>query len=164
MPHPSRSHPRMPEPEQPVPVVCASSYAADLAPAQAFVFRVPSTDTRFTVYSSDPNRYLISGSYLLILADPGQLPLWLVPEDWAFLRHCLTLVEQQWQQATEQTQAAAQRPRTDEPPSPGHMNVEPTPAGYAAIAARFHAEHDRVRELRQRIDEIARAADNPEQE
>ena len=162
MPNPLRPHPRMPEPEHPVPVVCASSYAADLIPAQAFVFRVPSTGTRFTVYATDPDRYLISGNYLLILADPGHVPLWLAAEDWAFMHHCLDLVQQRWREAAEHAEADAQRPRTETPPTPGHTNVEPTAAGYAAIARRFHAEHERVRELRQRIDEVVHAADKPQ--
>lgn len=54
-------------PDEPVTVVCAAMYAADLVPAHAFVFRVPSTDTRFTVYAEPADRYLVGDTYHLTL-------------------------------------------------------------------------------------------------
>ena len=79
-------------PLEPATAVCAAMYYADLVPAYSFVFRLPSTDTRFTVYTADPDRYLIGATYTLTLAEPDERPLSLNPEDWELLAHCLALV------------------------------------------------------------------------
>jgi hypothetical protein len=49
-------------------------YYADLVPAYAFVFRVPSTGTRFTVYTDHAERYLIGTTYTLTIAEPDDVP------------------------------------------------------------------------------------------
>lgn len=146
------SHP--PHPDEPIKAVCAASYYADLVPAFAFVFRVESTDTRFTVYATEQHRWLINGTYTLTISEPDQVPLWLSADEAAFLRHCLGLVAQRWQDATGEAEAGAERQPTDEQPSAGHLNAEPTPAGYRAIAGRFRDELHRVEELARRLDQL----------
>jgi hypothetical protein len=138
----------------PVTAVCAASYYADLIPAFAFVFRVESTGTRFTVYAAEQHRWVINGTYVVTISEPDQVPLWLSGDEAAFLRHCLGLVEQRWQDAIAEAEAGAARPPTGEQPSPGHLDVEPTPAGYRAIAARFRDELRRVNELTRRLDQL----------
>jgi hypothetical protein len=134
--------------------VCAASYYADLVPAYAFVFRVPSTDTRFTVYATDADRYTIGATYTLTLAEATAAPVWLDADEWGFLRHCLSLVEHRWTEAIAEADAGAARPvRADEPAPPGFMNIEPTPAGYRAAGRAFRDELARVRRLRHRLDE-----------
>jgi len=60
--------PAPPAPDEPITVVCAATYLADLIPAYAFVFRVPSTATRFTIYVADGDQYRINDEYTLTLA------------------------------------------------------------------------------------------------
>jgi hypothetical protein len=146
--------PSPPRPGAPITAVCAATYYADLIPAFAFVFRVESTGTRFTVYATEQDRWLINGTYVLTLSEPGHVPLWLSGDEAAFLRHCLGLVAERWQEAITEAEAGAQRPPTAEPPSPGHLDVEPTPAGYRAIAGRFREELHRVQQLVRRLDQL----------
>src|SRR5438477_1223429 len=101
-------------PPEPATAMCAAMYLADLVPAYAFVFRLPSTDSRFTIYTAEPDRYLIGATYTLTLAEPAERPLSLDPEDWELLAHCLALVAERWAEAAEQTDtAAATKPATD---------------------------------------------------
>jgi hypothetical protein len=150
--------PRRPHPDEPITAVCAATYYADLIPAFAFVFRVQSTDTRFTVYATEQHRWLINSTYTLTISEqnsePHRVPLWLSADEAGFLRHCLGLVAERWQDAISEAEAGAQRPATGEPPSPGHLNVEPTPAGYQAIAVRFRDELRRVQDLLPRLDQL----------
>jgi hypothetical protein len=145
--HPTR-------PLEPVTAVCAAMYYADLVPAYAFVFRVASTDSRFTVYTADVDRYLIGATYTLTLAEPDHTPLWLSSEEREFLRHCLHVVEQRWHEAVAEADAGAERPQPDTKPAaaPGHVNVEPTPAGYRAVAQAFRDELERVQHLARWLD------------
>src|SRR3954454_10743180 len=116
----SRAPTRPGRPLEPVTAVCAATYLADLISAYPFVFRLPSTDTRFTVYTADPDRYLIGATYTLTLAAPGERPLCLDPQDWALLAHCLELVAERWAEAAEHTDAAAAtHPATDLTATPG---------------------------------------------
>jgi len=152
-------------PLEPATAVCAAMYLADLVPAYAFVFRLPSTDTRFTVYTADPDRYLIDATYTLTLAGPGERPLSLGPEDWQLLAHCLELVAERWAEAAQQTDtAAAAQPATGldtEPETQGHapaqpeksdtITVEPSPTGYQHMSRLFRDELDRVQRLRRRV-------------
>lgn len=117
------SHP--PHPDEPIKAVCAASYYADLVPAFAFVFRVESTDTRFTVYATEQHRWLINGTYTLTISEPDQVPLWLSADEAAFLRHCLGLVAQRWQDAT--GEAGAERQPTDEHDERTYTTDEITP-------------------------------------
>jgi len=150
--------PRPPRPDEPITAVCAATYYADLIPAFAFIFRVHSTGTRFTVYATEQHRWLINSTYTLTISEhtsePDRVPLWLSVDEVAFLRHCLGLVAERWQDAITEAEAGAQRPATGEPPSPGHLNVEPTPAGYQAIAGRFRDELHRVKDLLRRLDQL----------
>ena len=55
-------------------------------------------------------------------------------------------------EAAAEAQAGATRPdRTTEPAGDGVINVEPTPRGYASIAARFGAEAAKYHRLAQRL-------------
>jgi hypothetical protein len=143
-----------PQPDEPITAVCAATYYADLIPAFAFVFRVESTGTRFTVYATEQHRWLINGTYALTLAEQNQMPLWLSGDEAVFLRHCLGLVGERWQDAIAEAEAGTRRPPTDEQPRPGHVNIEPTPAGYRAIAGRFRDELHRVQALVRRLDRL----------
>lgn len=153
--------PSPPHPGAPITAVCAATYAAahsaDLVPAFAFVFRVESTGTRFTVYAAEQARWLINGTYTLTLSEQTHMPLWLSGDEAGFLRHCLGLVGERWQDAITEAEAGAQRPPTADPsdaPSPGHLNVEPTPAGYRTIAERFREELHRVQALVRSLDQL----------
>src|SRR5215813_2852928 len=95
---------------EPVSAVCAAMYYADLIPAHAFVFRVPSTDTRFTVYTDHADRYLIGTTYTLTITEPDNVPLWLSVQRWQFLHHCLGTLEQRWHEAITEADAGAERP------------------------------------------------------
>ncbi len=165
----TRAPTRPGRPLEPVTAVCAATYYADLIPAYAFVFRLPSTDTRFTVYTADPDRYLIGATYTLTLAEPGERPLSLDPEDWQLLEHCLALVAERWAEAVEQADTAAatqlatdlgtelatdvgtQRDAPAHPEQTDAISVEPTPTGYRDMGAMFRDELDRVQRLRRRI-------------
>ena len=173
----TRAPTRPGRPLEPVTAVCAATYYADLIPAYAFVFRLPSTDTRFTVYTADPDRYLIGATYTLTLAEPGERPLSLDPEDWQLLEHCLALVAERWAEAVEQADtAAATQPATDlgtelatdvgtQRDAPARheqtdaISVEPSPTGYRAMGAMFRDELDRVQRLRRRVGQLPHAID-----
>jgi hypothetical protein len=143
--------PYTPHPDAPIEAVCAATYYADLVLAFAFVFRVEATKTRFTVYASAPDAYTINSTYQLTICDPGQLPLFLAADEAEFLQQCLRLVEDRWHEAIGQADAGTARPEADRTAEPGHINVEPSPAGYRTIADRLRHEQDRVRRLRQRV-------------
>jgi hypothetical protein len=155
--------PYPPDPDAPIEAVCAATYYADQIPAFAFVFRVSASNTRFTVYASDQHRYRINDTYTLTLCQPDHAPLWMSTDETAFLRHCLGLVEHRWHEAITQADAGAQRAPTDQPAEPGHLNVEPTPTGYRAIADRFRDELGRVQQLRSRLDQFLTAGE-PDQD
>ena len=169
----TRAPTRPGRPLEPVTAVCAATYYADLIPAYAFVFRLPSTDTRFTVYTADPDRYLIGATYTLTLAEPGERPLSLDPEDWQLLEHCLALVAERWAEAVEQADtAAATQPATELATDVGTrrdaparheqtdaISVEPSPTGYRAMGAMFRDELDRVQRLRRRVGQLPHAID-----
>jgi len=150
--------PSPPQPDEPTTAVCAATYYADLIPAFAFVFRVESIKTRFTVYATEQDRWLINGTYTLTLSEHSLVPLWLAGDEAGFLRHCLGLVAERWQEAITEAEAGARRPPNNdapnEPASPGHLNVEPTPAGYRTIAERFREELHRVQALVCRLDQL----------
>jgi hypothetical protein len=137
------------------------------------VFRLPSTDSRFAVYTADPDRYLIGAPYTLTLAEPAERPLSLTPEDWQLLAHCLALVAERWAEAAEQADtAAATQPAADlgaevetqrhTPAHPEHtdtITVEPTPTGYRHMGRMFRDELDRVQRLRRRVGQLPHAID-----
>ena len=150
------------DPDAPAEAVCAATYYADRIPAFAFVFRVEPTNTRFTVYASTQDAYLMSTRYRLILCDPDDVALRMSSDEAQFLRHCLRLVEDRWQEAIAQADAGAARPESDRTAEPGHLNVEPSPAGYHRIGDRFRDECHRVTRLRERVDQILAELPTPD--
>jgi hypothetical protein len=143
---------------EPVTAVCAATYLADPVPAYAFVFRVPATDTRFTVYARTKDRYLVGETYPLILAAPDAVALPLSLDDWQFLRQCLHNAARRWREAIDQANVGAGQPQQEQPAEPGYLNVEPTPAGYRAAAQWFGDELARVEQLDARLGDLLRAA------
>jgi hypothetical protein len=141
-------------PDTPIEAICAATYHTDRVPAFAFLFRVPATGTRCTVYTSDRRRYVLNAPYTLTISDPSHVPVWLPADEVAFLTHCLGLVEDRWREAIAQADAGATQPPADQLPTPGHLTLEPTPAGYATIANRFRDELTRVQHLRARLDQL----------
>jgi len=137
---------------EPAVAVCAASYLADLVPAHTFVFRLPASNTRFTVYAQAADRYHINAEYVLLLVPGETVPLLLAVDDVAFLRHCLRNTADRWREAIAQADAGAGRPRQPEPAEEGFINVEPTPAGYRAVRQRFAHELDRVEHLVRQLD------------
>jgi hypothetical protein len=151
-------------PDEPLLAVCAASYIADRVPAFAFVFRVPSTDSRFTVHTRTKDRYLVGETYPLILAEPDTVPLPLSLDDWDFLRHCLHNAARRWRDAIEQANAGAEQPQQDQPAEPGYLNIEPTPAGYQAAAQLFADELARVEQLNARLGHLLRPVQTARQD
>jgi hypothetical protein len=163
-------------PLEPATAVCAAMYFADLIPAYAFVFRLPSTATRFTVYTGDPDRYLIGATYTLTLAAPGERQLCLDPEEWELLAHCLELVAERWAEAAEQTDAPAttyaatgltaahggQGDGSAQTRLADAISGEPTPSGYRHMGRMFRDELDRVQRLRRRVGPYLNPADEGE--
>jgi hypothetical protein len=143
-------------PDPPHETQCAASYFADNlpVPAYAFVFRVLDSNTRFTVYASAPDRYIINGTYRVTLSEPTDVPLQLAADEAQFLRSCLLVVEDRWQQAVTQADAGAALPEVERTAEPGYINVEPYPSGYRAIGGAFREELARVRRLRERVDQL----------
>lgn len=159
---PTRGHPQ--PPDGPVSVVCAATYYADLIPAYAFTFRVPATNTRFTIYTRDKDRYLVGQTYPLSIAAPDAVPLPLSLDDWDFLRHCLHNAARRWREAIEQADAGAEQPQQEPDAEPGYLNVEPTPAGYRAAAQWFGDELARVEQLNARLGDLLDAAQAAQQD
>ncbi|WP_344132989.1 hypothetical protein [Luedemannella flava] len=144
--------PLPPDPDDPIEVTCAATYRADhTTAAYAFVFRVDATGTRFTIYAPTPNAYRIDSTYRLTICEPDEVPLWLPADEAEFLMHCLDLVQRRWADAIAEATAAAARPPVEQPAERGHINVEPSPAGYRTVAARFADERDRVARLREHL-------------
>jgi hypothetical protein len=131
-----------------------ATYYADLIPAYAFVFRVQATKTRFIIYASVQDAYTVNATYRLTISDPGEVPLHLPADEAEFLRHCLLVVEDRWQEAITQADAGAARPETDRTAEPGYINVEPHPSGYRAIGGAFRVGLGRVAQLRERVDQL----------
>ena len=156
---------RIVNPDGPVRAECAATYLADnLLPdsAYAFVFRVLDSDTRFTVYASAADRYVINDIYRLTISDPTDVPLHLPVDKAAFLRRCLLGVEDRWREAITQADAGAQRPQADRPAEPGYLNVEPHPSGYRAIGGAFREELGRVTRLREHVERFLAGLPDPD--
>jgi hypothetical protein len=123
--HPARPYYTDPQYRSIIDDLC---HAYDLAAA---------ADRRYTVMQQTP-----------AAADP------LDADDLRFLRHCLGLVEQHWREVITDAETAAHQPQQRARPTPGHLNIEPTPDGYRAIADRFRAELQRVHQVRQRLSDL----------
>lgn len=143
-------------PDSPHEAQCAASYLADNLPvaAYAFVFRALCSNTRFTVYTSAPDRYLINDTYRLTLSEPTDVPLYLAADEAQLLRSCLLLTEDHWRDAAVQADTGAASPEAGRTAEPGHINVEPHPSGYRMIGGAFRDELVRVRRLRERVDQL----------
>ena len=75
--------------------------------------------------------------------------------DLATIRAAVTAQRDRFDEAAAEAQVGATRPDRPTPPAgEGVMNVEPTRAGYAAIAARYRAEAARYDRLAQRLDAL----------
>jgi hypothetical protein len=57
-------------PAQPVEVLCYDRYYADLRDRFAFIFQVIETDTRFTIYTTDGERFHVGNTYRMLLTGP----------------------------------------------------------------------------------------------
>ncbi|MBX7267555.1 hypothetical protein KIF24_16965 [Micromonospora sp. Llam7] len=75
-------------------------------------------------------------------------------DDVEFLRHCLTNLERRWWDAIDTATASAAQPQRDVPPSPGFVNIEPTPSGYRGIARLAGAELTRVMDYGKRLERL----------
>lgn len=150
-----------PPPGEPASAFCAATYYADLRDQYAFTFLVAETNTRFTIYTSHPDRYEVSQNYALILAATDALPVPLSVEDLEFLRHCLTNTAQRWHEAITEAKAGAERPPPDQASEPeperGYVNAEPTPAGYRLAGRLFRDELTRVEQLNALLGEVLAA-------
>lgn len=64
-----------------------------------------------------------------------------------FLRHCLHNQAQRWRDAIAEADAGADRPPRQPNADPGHLDAEPTPAGYRALGRLFRDQLARVEQL-----------------
>jgi hypothetical protein len=152
-------------------VLCCDRYLADLRDRYAFTFQVLDTGTRFTVYTTDGDRFHVAAIYRMLLTDPGTVALPLSVEDLQFLRTCLHNTAHRWRQAITEADAGANRPERPAqtiPPAtePGVIDIEPSPAGYRNAARRFRDELDRVEHLiaqvEQQLHHVTNRATTPE--
>jgi hypothetical protein len=85
------------------------------------------------------------------LAAPDRVPVVFSVDDLEYLRQCLGILERRWREAIDDADTAARQPQRNLPASPGHINVQPTRAGYRTAARLFDAELERVQEFGQRL-------------
>lgn len=156
--------PPVPPPGEAVTAFCAATYHAEARDRYCFTFLVAQTNTRFTIYARQPDRYAVGRSYALILATPDAVPVPLDVEDLELLRHCLTNTAHRWREAITEADAGAERPPADQPDVPGYLNVEPTPSGYRAAGRLFRDELTRVEQLAARLGEVLAATRTQQEE
>ena len=94
----------------------------------------------------------IGEEYTLLLVPRDAVPLPLTVADVEFLRQCLDNAGHRWREAITDAAAGADGPPQSHPAEPGHLHVEPTPAGYRAARRRFTDELDRVERLTRLLD------------
>ncbi len=90
----------------------------------------------------------------LDLATVDAIPVAVSVNDLETLHHCLAVMARRWDEAADDAEAAAQVPRGLRAPSPGHINIEPTPGGYRAAARLFRGERTRAEQLGRRISRL----------
>jgi hypothetical protein len=151
-----------PPPDEHVTVVCAAMYVDDLRGQYAFNFAVPATNTRFTIYTRHPDRYHIAATYALILAAPDAVPVPLIVEEVALLRGCLTDTMQRWRAAIAEAGAGAERLPREQLSEPGHLDVEPTPAGYRSVGRLLRDQLARAEQLDAQLGEVLAATQTEE--
>lgn len=156
----------VPPPGEGVTAFCAATYYADLRGQDAFTFLVAETNTRFTIYTSHPQRYEVGSRYALILAAPDAVPVRLSVDDLEFLRGCLTNTAQRWREAITEAQAGADRPHRSRASAcePGHLDIEPTPAGYRVAGRLFRDELTRAEQLSALLGEVLAAQTRQEEQ
>ncbi len=153
-------------PAQPVEVVCCDRYYADLRDRYAFIFQVIETGTRFTVYTTDGERFQVSHTYQLALTGPDTVTLPMTVEEAEFLRTCLHNAAHRWREAITEADAGATRPpRNGTNPTPGTdtIDVEPTPAGYHTAAQWFRDELAKVEHLIVLVETQLRRTTSPDE-
>lgn len=138
---------------EPVVALCVDRYHDDDVAAYAFVFHVTDTRTVFTVHASTGDSYRLGTRYRLLIAPADAVPVSLTVADVEFLRHCLHNTADRWRGAITEADAAATRSQQPAPAEPGHLNVEPTPAGYRNAGRLFAAELNRVEHLGRLLDQ-----------
>lgn len=152
-----------PPPDEAATAFCAATYYAGIRNQYAFTFLVAATNTRFTIYTTHPDRYEIGQTYALILAAPDAVPVPLSVADLEFLRHCLTNTAQRWHAAITEARSGAERHPLGSASVPGYLNVEPTPAGYRAAGQLLRDELTRLEQLRALLGEVLAAAQTEEE-
>jgi hypothetical protein len=153
-------------PAQPVEAVCCDRYYADLRDQYAFIFQVIDTGTRFTVYTSDGERFQVSQTYRMLLTRPDTVTLPMTVEEAEFLRTCLHNASHRWREAITEADAGAVRPpRTGTNTTPGTdtIDVEPTPAEYHTAAQWFRDELAKVEHLIVLVETQLRQTTHPRQ-
>ncbi len=114
-------------------------------------------DTASTATTARRYRYAtvtVVGEVDLDLATVDAIPVAVSVNDLETLHHCLAVMARRWNEAADDAEAAAQVPRGLRAPSPGHINIEPTPGGYRAAARLFRAERTRAEQLGHRISRL----------
>jgi hypothetical protein len=141
-------------PAQPVEALCCDRYYADLRDRFAFIFQVIETGTRFTIYTTDGERFHVGNTYRMLLTGPDTVTLPMTVEEAQFLRTCLHNAAHRWREAINEADAGANRPRNATTPTDATtptgtrtMDIEPTPAGYHNAAQWFRAELAKVEHL-----------------
>ena len=140
-------------PDEVVTVECAASYHAEKGQGFAFVFAIRSTGTRFTLHSYHQDQYDIGETYRMVLAPAEVVPLLWSVQDAEFLRHCLGTVADRWRDGITEAETGAARPASPRPATAGHLNVEPTPAGYAAAHRLLTAQLNHLTHLAALLDQ-----------
>ncbi len=145
---------------EPIIARCAGTYYANHHGKYAFIFRVPETNTEFTVYTTSGFRYRLGENYALSLTARDTIPLSLTFDDWQFLRRCLDTAAARWREATERANMATELPQPEPvAEQPGHLNVIPISAGHRA-ARMLRDELARVEQLNARLGDLLPAAED----
>ena len=126
-------------------VLCLAMHHADGDPV--FVFHATGARTQFSVHAPAEGSYQVGAAYRMLLAPAESLPLPLALTDVDFLRHCLHNAASRWRDAIAEADAGSARTQQPSATEPGHLNVEPTRAGYRHARRWFAEELDRVERL-----------------
>ena len=163
-------------PAQPVEALCCDRYYADLRDRHAYIFQLIETGTRFTVYTTDGDRFHVGNTYRMLLTGPDTVTLPMTVEEAQFLGTCLHNTAHHWREAITEADAGASRPRnaptladatapTDAttPVGTETIDIEPTPAGYRNAAQWFRAELAKVEHLIVLVETHLRRTTHPDE-